>query len=138
MPMNKEEYRLYLESDYWQLMKRLAHEANPGGGCRMCGTMHDLEVHHRTYVRCPYNELLSDLTVVCDECHEIYESAKKAKARQIVDNTFPVTPVTQLVPAPSRLQALLDTMLKKPYPNIVELPDGRRFDTVKQCYVKDE
>lgn len=132
--MNKEEYRQYLESDHWQLMKRLAHEANPGGGCRMCGSFLDLQVHHRTYARCPYHERLEDLTVVCEECHDLYEGAKKAKARFIVENTFPVTREVGLVPPSPKLEALLHSLTK--WPTIIEMPDGRRYDTVKQCYVE--
>lgn len=89
-------------------MKRLAHEANPGGGCRMCNSFIDLEVHHRTYVRCPYNEQLADLTVVCNECHTVYENARKAKVQAKLASIWPPPP---MVPVSARLQQLLDQML---------------------------
>jgi len=73
--MNRQEYKDYLETEHWRTLRRLKiEEANQH--CQLCGKGADrtttLHVHHNTYTRFPYRELLSDLVVVCTQCHSIF------------------------------------------------------------------
>lgn len=61
-------YEEYLKCDHWQTMRRLALEAAENR-CILCDSPDNLAVHHRTYLRRGY-EKLSDLVVLCGECHE--------------------------------------------------------------------
>lgn len=71
----------YLLSDHWKEL-RLVKMDDVGHKCEVCRRRYGLEVHHRAYR--PYKERLSDLQVLCDECHarhhEAEMSAKYEKA----------------------------------------------------------
>lgn len=60
-------YHRYLRSPEWQVVRRLAHE-RAAGRCQVCNQPGRLDVHHRTYERLGH-ELLSDVTVLCRDCH---------------------------------------------------------------------
>lgn len=60
------DYHAYLRSPEWQVIRRLALERD--GGCVVCYRADRLDVHHRTYERLGH-ELLSDVTVLCRDCH---------------------------------------------------------------------
>lgn len=62
-------YRLYLKSDAWKLKRmRLINRAEHR--CTDCGKPRlILQLHHLTYERI-YNELDSDLVVLCRACHK--------------------------------------------------------------------
>ncbi len=60
-------YEQYLQTPHWQLLRRLAKEA-AGYRCQVCNGQGVLDVHHRTYER-RGRERLSDLTVLCRDCH---------------------------------------------------------------------
>lgn len=72
-------YRRYLESEDWQEIRdaKLAAvdyrcERCPTYGRRGPGGMAlGLQVHHLTYERCPGQERLDDLKVLCIVCHEV-------------------------------------------------------------------
>lgn len=77
-----EEYLTYLSSDKWKQI-RLAklHESNI---CYVCQRSKDgdiiLDIHHKTYSNFG-NEKLSDLLVLCRECHELlHNQCRKLKA----------------------------------------------------------
>jgi DnaB helicase-like protein len=61
-------YEEYLKTPEWKVKRaqRLAQDRNR---CVICNCAEKLQVHHRTYVR-RGNELLEDLTTLCDNCHE--------------------------------------------------------------------
>lgn len=69
--MNELKYKIYLESGHWLTLSRLRKEFDDDQ-CVICGVEHPLQVHHRTYDRCPYMERLSDVVTLCDECHKKY------------------------------------------------------------------
>lgn len=50
-------------------------------GCRVCGSLKDLEIHHRTYARFG-KEQLDDVTTLCSRCHELFTRAIRMQ-RQI-------------------------------------------------------
>lgn len=60
-------YREYLKTDHWQCIRQKALDAAEHR-CQLCYSAYRLEVHHRTYHRLG-SELLSDLTVLCSDCH---------------------------------------------------------------------
>jgi hypothetical protein len=61
-------YPQYLKTLHWHETSAAAKE-RAGGRCQLCNSADNLETHHRTYERrgC---ELDTDLTVLCDACHE--------------------------------------------------------------------
>lgn len=66
-------YPDYLKTDHWQdLRKRSLKRA--GYRCQTCNAKGVLHVHHRTYVRRGEEEL-SDLIVLCANCHSTFHNA---------------------------------------------------------------
>lgn len=63
-----EKYQAYLCSREWGL-RREAVIARSGGICERCKLNAGTAVHHKTYKRI-YNEPLSDLIHLCDDCHD--------------------------------------------------------------------
>lgn len=76
-------YSEYIRSDAWRHSPaRLSELQAAGYRCRLCnadGTQESpLHVHHRTYERFG-NELPSDLTALCKECHYMATSWQRAR-----------------------------------------------------------
>lgn len=67
-------YDIYLNSGKWQLIRKQKIEAS-GSKCTNCGSIKNLEVHHKTYDRLG-NEELSDLSVLCRECHHLAHTSR--------------------------------------------------------------
>lgn len=69
-PPDNPEYLAYLKSPVWRaLRERLWTER--GKKCECCGDakrLPDIRLHHKSYVRL-YDELDSDLYVLCEDCH---------------------------------------------------------------------
>ena len=63
----RNKYHDYLISDIWKA-KRDACLEYYGHLCTVCYGDNKLQVHHRTYARI-YDELPTDLIVLCDNCH---------------------------------------------------------------------
>jgi len=61
-------YNEYLKSPKWADIRRLVH-LRSSGRCEGCMIRPGTQVHHHTYERVG-NELLFDLSHVCDSCHE--------------------------------------------------------------------
>lgn len=76
----KKTYREYLKSKEWKEKSESAKE-RANYRCQICNSNSNLETHHRTYERVG-SELPEDLTVLCKECHQLYETAKKIKKPQ--------------------------------------------------------
>ena len=60
-------YGDYLRKKHWRRKRRQAL-SHHGAKCSVCGAVKCLEVHHRTYVRL-WKEKMSDLQVLCADCH---------------------------------------------------------------------
>ena len=67
--MNKVEYQNYLKSDHWQDFKTLVRKVHNGNHCGICGSSYGLDIHHLNYKRLG-KERLSDVIVLCRNCHE--------------------------------------------------------------------
>jgi 5-methylcytosine-specific restriction endonuclease McrA len=65
---DKEKYHRYLASRAWWL-KRQAVMKRAGGKCEKCKINPATAVHHLSYLRV-YNEYLTDLQAICQQCHE--------------------------------------------------------------------
>jgi hypothetical protein len=61
------EYKAYLSTDHWK-QKRLAVLSERGCQCEKCNEWGN-EIHHLSYDNL-WNEPLSDLMVLCRDCHE--------------------------------------------------------------------
>jgi hypothetical protein len=72
-------YSEYIKSPAWKSKADKAKKA-AGYRCQICNRGRDegatLDAHHRTYDRLG-NEAPGDVTVLCHECHELYEKNKK-------------------------------------------------------------
>jgi hypothetical protein len=68
-------YSQYLQTDHW---KNIAYQAKRKAGfrCQMCNSSGLLNAHHRTYER-RGEEWLTDITVVCEACHEHFHNVIK-------------------------------------------------------------
>lgn len=73
-PAHKTPYDQYINSKAWQNKRREAINAS-GGKCQGCGTDRSLTVHHKTYARLG-KEKLTDLVVLCQDCHADEHLAK--------------------------------------------------------------
>lgn len=75
------DYNEYIKSPEWREKAEEA-KARTGNRCQVCNRSRaevQLDAHHRTYQRLG-NELPEDITVLCRECHQLYEDTKKAAA----------------------------------------------------------
>jgi len=75
-------YREYLASEHWY-RKRAAALRAAGYMCSRCGTVgakrgSGLQVHHLTYARLG-DELLEDLRVLCQSCHNAIHDKPRSK-----------------------------------------------------------
>ena len=63
-------YTKYLETPEWK-SKSAKAKRYAGFRCQLCNSNENLVSHHRTYERRGH-ELLGDLTVLCQDCHDIF------------------------------------------------------------------
>ncbi len=74
-------YKEYIKSQEWREKAEEA-KARAGNRCQVCNRSRaevQLDAHHRTYERLG-NERPEDISVLCRECHQLYEDTKKALA----------------------------------------------------------
>jgi hypothetical protein len=73
-------YRAYVRTPYWQDM-RAKTLRRAGGICEMprCHAR-AVEVHHKTYHRCPWRERLDDLIAVCRKHHTTMETIRRQES----------------------------------------------------------
>lgn len=67
-------YDKYLKTRHWKEL-RIAKFNEIGRRCQFCPSTHNLIVHHRTYAR-RGREKLSDLAVLCKDCHDALHKAR--------------------------------------------------------------
>ena len=74
--MCTEEYKDYLKSDEWY-RKREEKARKMNYTCESCGkiVVKGYHIHHKTYKHL-YNEPLSDLQFLCEECHKKFHEEK--------------------------------------------------------------
>ena len=79
-------YAAYISSPAWRRLRLAALEA-AGNQCQRCGVSKwsaALEVHHLTYERFKH-ERLSDLVVLCEDCHK---SADIERAQEVQQKNY--------------------------------------------------
>jgi hypothetical protein len=74
-------YTGYLESPQWERTRNIALK-RANHKCQICGSASRLQVHHNTYDRV-YQELPTDLIVLCHSCHDLFH--KNGKLAKIED-----------------------------------------------------
>lgn len=75
-------HRQYLHSQVWA-NKRAEALQHYGAICARCGGFGS-DVHHKTYDRVGGAELMSDLEVLCRDCHEAHHRAERcARTRRV-------------------------------------------------------
>lgn len=79
--MNKEEYRIYLQSDHWKKL-RLLKISQVGYKCQDCGVQKNIQVHHIRYKKI-YNVKTNDLRVLCRDCHIKYHENTSFKKNKV-------------------------------------------------------
>lgn len=76
-PRKRLDYYEYIASSEWKQKANAAKE-RAGYRCQVCNRHKKevvLDAHHRTYERLG-NERPEDITVLCRDCHELYETNK--------------------------------------------------------------
>lgn len=70
-------YTIYIDSDKWRCVReQKIFEA--GNKCFNCESRNNLQVHHHSYNSLG-NEAMTDLTVLCSECHLLLHDLRKAR-----------------------------------------------------------
>lgn len=91
MKAQKVDYREYLHSPEWKA-KRVEVLARARGRCERCRKAPAKDVHHKTYARLG-DEKLSDLAVLCRNCHldehQKPRSTKRQRKRQLKREGWP-------------------------------------------------
>jgi len=66
-------YKSYLQTEYWRELRNRKLKQS-GYKCEICGATNNLQIHHPTYhkkgISILYKEELSDLIVLCKNCHQ--------------------------------------------------------------------
>ena len=83
---SRQRYQTYFQSDVWKAKRKEVLKA-AGYRCRRCGAR-ATEVHHETYKRI-YNERLSDLTALCENCHKAAHTLTPRSRKQRGRKTKP-------------------------------------------------
>lgn len=85
-------YADYLKSQHWKELKarfwssKLIFKVNGKAVCSCCRTKElNLQLHHRTYARLG-REYLTDLTLLCDECHHLTHQFNKLEEKSLFNS----------------------------------------------------
>lgn len=93
---DKQKYYSYLKSQQWKEKRKFALEFY-GYNCGLCGSGHNLEVHHRNYKNL-YKESMEDLMLLCETCHRNFHRKKILKngkeSKYMKNPKYDTTPVT--------------------------------------------
>lgn len=126
MKTQKERYQEYLCSPEWGQRKEAVHE-RARGRCERCLHPDGYAVHHKTYIR-KYHEPLTDLMLVCDECHQFIHGRSRVDRawRDIYSN--PTIP-------PENAQRIRSRMLERAALSIMVNPTK---DDESRCFWEAE
>jgi len=70
-------YEDYLKTKHWKEFRKYVYtKTRRGKKCRVCGSTHNLNIHHKKYYRkngsVLFKEKLGDIMVLCYECHGLW------------------------------------------------------------------
>lgn len=88
--MASEAYSAYLESDHWKAL-RLWKIKESGRICRACRCTKNIVVHHMLYRPNLEDAKLSDLLVLCRDCHDSFHRYLRAGTKRLQDFTLAST-----------------------------------------------
>jgi hypothetical protein len=83
-------YQEYLLSPTWKTLREKAI-IRARGRCQLCNHHETLNVHHRKYPKEWGKEPLSDLTVLCEKCHNNFHDTIKPRELPI-ENMIEIQP----------------------------------------------
>lgn len=93
---DKQKYYSYLKSPQWREKRKFALEFY-GYNCGLCGSKHNLEVHHRSYKNI-FKEAMEDLMLLCESCHRDFHKRKilknGKKSKYMKDPNYDTSAVT--------------------------------------------
>ena len=75
--MNKKEYREYLMSEEWRILRAKKLKKNNKYRCAICKSSEDLNIHHLFYRRNLSDTKLTDLRILCRRCHKLIHKLEK-------------------------------------------------------------
>jgi len=84
-------YQEYLLTPVWNELKKAAL-ARADYRCQVCNSDNSLNIHHRKYPRVLGKEPVSDLVVLCRNCHELFHSKKRIVQKARIIATGMITP----------------------------------------------
>ena len=99
------DYHEYIRSDEWREKADAAKE-RAGHRCQVCYSPDQLDAHHRTYERLG-NELPSDITVLCRNCHTTFHKNGNLERE-------PITPPLPNRPYAAPVDVVFDTPAPEP------------------------
>lgn len=112
-------YYEYLRSTEWQVVRRLALE-RAAGRCQICNQPGRLDVHHRTYERLGH-ELLSDVTVLCRDCHAKHHDKLPARPLAAVEQPVEeIVDLTEPLPMTRQERAELDQIATEVFADLID------------------
>jgi len=82
--MNKQEYREYLNSNEWKILRAKKLKKSKKYRCAICKATKELNIHHLFYRPNLADTELSDLRILCHRCHKlIHELEKKGEIKYV-------------------------------------------------------
>lgn len=66
--VRRDRYDEFMQSDAWRDIRAIMLDIY-NHKCDTCGSPNNLQVHHKTYERFGGDELVTDLQVLCKNCH---------------------------------------------------------------------
>lgn len=81
-PETFKEYNRYIHSNNWKDIRN-ARLQKDNNRCRNCGSVLNLQVHHKNYNSFG-NENINDIITLCDECHNKIEKNKRKKRKGVI------------------------------------------------------
>ena len=87
-------YNEYLRSNHWKETRKRALE-RAGNQCSICRSTKRLNVHHNNYDRLG-KELDTDLTVLCEKCHDLFYREGKLSKPDAIDATNVTCPLVSI------------------------------------------
>jgi hypothetical protein len=83
MPSENWYHGIYCKTNHWKITRNVKLKVGVGKCC-MCSSDDRLSVHHNTYERL-WRELNTDLALVCNSCHWLFERNKSFRKRRALD-----------------------------------------------------
>jgi hypothetical protein len=68
--LTPEEYKVYLKSDEWKMIKSNAKKRKHYQKCWICKRKDNLEIHHRSYKWIGTKDCMRGLVAMCRDCHQ--------------------------------------------------------------------